>query len=171
MIAGMLFPGILAIILGFVAWRRSPALVRSTMREATGRFVEVMPKVAVALLAAGFIGKLVPAETVALYIGPDSGLFGITLAIIVGAITPAGPIVSFPIVIVMLKAGAGFPQVVGFLTAWSVFALHRVMIYEIPMIGWRFTAARLLSSAILPFVAAYTTVLLLLLVGELPALP
>lgn len=155
MIEGMLFPGILALVLGAVAWRRSPAMVRSAIRSAFGRFVEIMPKVALALFAAGFIGKLVPADVVAGHIGPDSGLYGITLATLVGGITPAGPIVSFPIVIVMLKAGAGFPQVVAFLTAWSVFALHRVMIYEIPMMGWHFSAVRLASSAVLPFLSAY----------------
>ncbi|MGE3246064.1 MAG: permease [Beijerinckiaceae bacterium] len=155
MIEGMLFPAILGVILSAIAWRRSPAMVQRALRSAFGRFVEIMPKIAIALLAAGFIGKLVPAEVVGRYIGQDSGLFGIMLATIVGGITPAGPIVSFPIVIVMLKAGAGFPQVVAFLTAWSVFALHRVMIYEIPMMGWRFSAVRLASSAILPPLAAY----------------
>lgn len=155
MIEGMLFPGILSFILGAIAWRRSPAMVRAALRSATGRFIEIMPKVAVALVGAGFIGKLVPADVVGAYIGPDSGFFGIMLATIVGGITPAGPIVSFPIVIVMLKAGAGFPQVVAFLTAWSVFALHRVMIYEIPMMGWRFSAVRLAASAVLPFLSAY----------------
>ena len=155
MIEGMLFPGLLSIILGAIAWRRSPVMVQAAVRSAFGRFVEIMPKVALALFAAGFVGKLVPASVVGGYIGPESGFFGITVATIVGGITPAGPIVSFPIVIVMLKAGAGFPQVVAFLTAWSVFALHRVMIYEIPMMGWRFAAVRLASSAILPFFAAY----------------
>jgi len=77
-------------------------------------------------------------------------MLGILLAALVGAFTPAGPIVSFPIVVVLLAAGAGFPQVVSFLTAWSVFAFHRVIIYEIPLMGWRFVGIRLASSLVLP---------------------
>lgn len=168
MIEGMLFPGILSVLLGVIAWRRSPAMVRAALRSATGRFIEIMPKVAVALVGAGFVGKLVPADVVGAYIGPDSGLFGILLATVVGGVTPAGPIVSFPIVIVLLKSGAGFPQVVAFLTAWSVFALHRVMIYEIPMMGWRFSAIRLTASAFLPFLAAYLVMAVMALFHTAP---
>lgn len=168
MIAGMLFPGILSLILGAIAWRRSPALLRGAVRSASGRFVEFMPKIAVALMAAGFVGQLVPATVVGHYIGPDSGFFGIMLATLVGGITPAGPIVSFPLVIVMLKAGAGFPQIVAFLSAWSVFALHRVLIYEIPMMGWQFSAVRLTSSLILPPIAAYLTMLVMALFAVAP---
>lgn len=159
MIEGLIFPATLGIILGTIAYRRAPSLLRAAMRAAVVRFVEILPRIIVAIIAAGFIGKLVPGEIVGKYIGPESGLFGIMLATIVGGFTPAGPIVSFPIVVVMLKAGAGFPQVVAFLTAWSVFALHRVMIYEIPMMGWRFSMVRLASSLILPPIAAYLTIL------------
>ena len=168
MIVGMLFPGILALVLGVIAWRRSPAMLRGALRSAFGRFLEIMPKIAVALIAAGFIGRLVPAEVVGHHIGPESGFYGIMLATVVGGATPAGPIVSFPIVIVLLKAGAGYPQVVAFLTGWSVFALHRLMIYEIPMMGWQFSAIRLASSLILPIVAAYLTILIMTVFGVHP---
>jgi len=164
-IEGMLFPLALSLVLGIVAYRRSPAIVRASLRSAFGRFVEFMPRIVVAIVAAGFIGALTPQELVAGSIGPESGLFGIMLATVVGGLTPAGPIVAFPVVIVLLKAGAGFPQVVAFLTAWSVFALHRVLIYEIPMMGWRFSAVRLVSSLLLPLLAAYLTMGLMALFG------
>jgi uncharacterized protein len=168
MILGLLFPGVLAVILGTIAYRRSPSMVRSAMRSAFGRFVEIMPKIAVALIAAGFIGVLVPAAVVGKHIGPDSGFYGIMLATLSGGIMPGGPIVTFPIVIVLLKAGAGFPQVVAFLTGWSVFAVHRMIIYEIPMMGWQFSAVRLISSLILPLIAGYLTVLVMALSGTVP---
>ena len=170
MIAGILFPAVLAVILGVVARRRSPAMVRAAIRSAFGRFVEIMPKIAVALIAAGFIGKLVPASLVGEHIGPDSGFYGVMLATIAGGTMPGGPIVTFPIVIVLLKAGAGYPQVVAFLTGWSVFALHRMFIYEIPMMGWQFSAVRLTSSLVLPPLAGYLTMLVLTVFGSPPAL-
>lgn len=147
----------LAVVLGLLTYRKSPSLLRSSLRSAGMRFVEIIPRISCAILAAGFVGKLLPAETVGHQIGPDSGFYGICLAAFAGGITPAGPIVSFPIIVVLMKAGAGFPQVVAFLTAWSVFALHRVLTYEIPMMGWRFSATRLAASAPLPFLAAYLT--------------
>jgi hypothetical protein len=35
---------------------------------------------------------------------------------------------------------------VAFLSAWSVVAVHRMLIYEIPLMGWRFTLVRVLSA-------------------------
>jgi len=149
MVAIIIF-GAAALILTYIAWRRSPTLARGAYRNAFLRFVEILPRIGFAFLAAGFISKIVPAEVIGNIIGYESGMLGILLAALVGAITPAGPIVSFPIVVVLLAAGAGFPQVVSFLTAWSVFAFHRVIIYEIPLMGWRFVGIRLASSLVLP---------------------
>jgi uncharacterized membrane protein YraQ (UPF0718 family) len=140
----------LAAILGCLALRRGPAVARSGLTGALERIVTIIPRIVVALLMAGFVAKLMPGEPVAGLIGPESGLKGILIASVVGGFVPAGPIISFPIVVVLYKAGAGIPQLVAFLTAWSVFAFHRVMIYESTMMGWRFSAIRLVSSLVLP---------------------
>jgi uncharacterized protein len=141
---------LLALALALLALRRSTAKARVAIVTAGERFLEIMPRIALALLAAGFIGVLIPSEPVARNIGPDSGFPGVLLASIVGGFIPGGPILSFPLVVVLYKAGAGLPQVIAFLTAWSVFAFHRVLIYEINLMGWRFSAVRLISSVILP---------------------
>jgi hypothetical protein len=39
---------------------------------------------------------------------------------------------------------------IAFVTAWSVFAFHRIVMYEIPIMGARFAMLRLLSSLVLP---------------------
>jgi uncharacterized protein len=141
---------LLALALALLALRRSTAKARVAIVTAGERFLEIMPRIALALLAAGFIGVLIPSEPVARHIGPDSGFPGVLLASVVGGFIPGGPILSFPLVVVLYKAGAGLPQVIAFLTAWSVFAFHRVLIYEINLMGWRFSAVRLISSIILP---------------------
>ena len=141
---------IASLILCVIAWRRSPTLVRGAFRNATLRFFEILPRIGLALLTAGFISQIVPAEVIGHLIGYESGIRGILIGAAVGGITPAGPIVSFPIVLVLMAAGAGFPQVMAYLTAWSVFAFHRVIIYEIPLMGARFVMIRLAASAILP---------------------
>jgi uncharacterized membrane protein YraQ (UPF0718 family) len=137
-------------MLGCLALRRGPAVALSGLTGALERIVSIIPRIVVALLMAGFVAKLMPGEPVAGLIGPGSGLKGILIASVVGGFVPAGPIISFPIVVVLYKAGAGIPQLVAFLTAWSVFAFHRVMIYESTLMGWRFSAIRLVSSLVLP---------------------
>ena len=137
---------LIALGLAAFAARRQPHIVKQGTFMSVERFLAVLPRMALAILAAGFVSKLVPSGPIAHHIGPDSGIYGILLASVVGAFIPSGPSVSFPVVVVLLQAGAGFPQVVAFLSAWSVVALHRVLIYEIPLMGWRFSAVRLLAA-------------------------
>jgi len=49
---------------------------------------------------------------------------------------------------------------IAYLTAWSVFALHHLFAFELPMMGARFALLRLVSSLILPFVAGILALLL-----------
>ena len=159
------FFGGASLLLCVIAWRRSPTLVRGAFRNAGLRFLEILPRIGFALLTAGFISQIVPAEVIGHLIGYESGLRGILIGALVGGLTPAGPIVAFPIVLVLMAAGGGFPQVMAYLTAWSVFAFHRVMIYEIPLMGSRFVIIRLIASAILPILCG------LILWGMMEILP
>ena len=72
---------------------------------------------------------------------------------IVGGVMPGGPFVTFPLVITFSKAGAGVAQMTALLTAWSVYAMHRILTWEYPVLGWRFVALRLASSFFLPVLA------------------
>lgn len=137
---------LIALGLAVVAARRQPHIVKQGTVMSVERFFAVLPRMALAILAAGFVSKLVPSGPIAHHIGPESGIYGILLASLIGAFIPSGPSVSFPVVVILLQAGAGFPQVVAFLSAWSVVALHRVLIYEIPLMGWRFVVVRVLAS-------------------------
>jgi uncharacterized membrane protein YraQ (UPF0718 family) len=151
---------LLALVLGLWTATRPGRLHVHAAAFAANQLVRIMPRVILALLTAGFLGKLVPAEVVGSMIGPETGARGILLASLVGGFTPGGPIISFPIMVVLREAGAGLPQLVAFLTAWSVFAVHRVLIYETTMLGWKFSATRLFASLLLPPTAGFLTELL-----------
>ncbi len=149
--SGLIPMAAIAAVLAIFAARRG--VLRDSLTMSLERFFEVLPRVALALFAAGFVGHLIPSEPVGHLIGAGSGFVGIALAALVGGFIPSGPMVSFPVVVIFVQAGAGFPQVVAFVTAWSVIGFHRVLIYEIPLMGWRFSAIRLASSVVLPLVA------------------
>ena len=83
-------------------------------------------------------------------LGPETGLFGIAAASFLGGFLPGGPIVSFPIAILLAHQGAGGPQVIALITGWSVYAFHRVIAYESPIMGWPFVGLRLASSWFVP---------------------
>lgn len=130
----------------------------------TRRFIEqfgmLVPRMLCALIAAGFIAQLLPKEAIAGLLGPEAGLWALPIAALAGLAIPAGPVIAFAIAAIFAKAGASTPALVTFVTAWSIFAIHRVMIYEIPLLGASFLRMRLVSVIWLPFAAGVLAFLL-----------
>lgn len=153
MLAATIAIWVAALLLGILAYSRPGNLHRTGLRLAVEHFVTVMPLMIPALVTATFLGALVPENLIASWIGADTGLAGIVVAACVGGLVPGGPVLSYPLAVVLMQAGAGVPQVTAFLAAWSVFAMHRVISYEVPLMGWRFSAVRLLASLALPLAA------------------
>ena len=109
--------------------------------------------IVVSFLAAGLASALLPEQWVARNLGAESGLGGILLAAAAGVVTPAGPFVSIPVAAVMLKAGAGTGPVVAFLAGWALLAVHRLIAWEVPLLGWRFALLRYATCLVLPPIA------------------
>lgn len=154
-----LFLYAMAAALALVAWRRRDGTLASALRETWRDFVHLMPRLLVGVLGAGFIARLLPQDMVIGWFGPGSGPVGLVLASIAGALVPGGPVVGFAMGAAALKAGAGVPQVVAFVTAWSLYTLNRVLIWELPVMNARFVWMRAAISLPFPFIAAYVAAL------------
>ncbi len=138
-------------------WRGGDALLREGLGQGMALLARYGLLIAVSFVAAGVAQTLVPQGLIAGALGHGSGLRGILIATAAGAITPSGPFVSMPIAAVMLRAGAAPAAVVAFLTAWSLLALHRLVAWEIPVLGARFAAFRYAVSLLLPVAAGLLT--------------
>ena len=160
MIVSALTLWLLAFCLGVYTWVWRTELFESAVGIAWQQLIIVLPRLPIALLAAGFLSVLIPEKLISSWIGAESGVVGVLLAVLVGALIPSGPIVSFPIAIALLKLGVGTPQLVALLTSWSLLQFNRLIIWEAPFLGWNFAWKRLLISAPLPFVAAGSALLI-----------
>lgn len=116
--------------------------------------VQVLPLLLLAFLVAGMVQVLVPSDVVAKWIGPESGLKGVWIGAVAGALTPGGPYVSFPIAAGFLKSGAGAGTIVAFLAAWALWSLPRLPL-EVGILGWRITGIRLACTCFLPPLAGW----------------
>lgn len=141
-------------VLGFMALRRSRVLFKSGLKGGTVDFARLMPRLTIGVLGSGFIAEVMPQQAIAAWLGPGSGLMGTAIASVAGALTPGGPMIGFAIGVAALKSGAGAPQVIAYSTAWALFALHRVFLWELPMMPARLVWLRVLASLPLPFLAA-----------------
>ncbi|MBW6399631.1 permease [Roseomonas sp. HJA6] len=153
MTPGQAFLWVLAIIaLGF-CFRKGPAAAHRAGVDAAKNLLKILPLFAVALPMAAFLAELIPADAAVAWIGPDSGFKGIAIGSVAGGLMPGGPFVTFPLVLAFAKAGAGVPQMVALVSGWCIFALHRIITWEYPVLGWRFVALRMISGLPLPIAA------------------
>ncbi len=158
MIAAAITVWVIVIALVVHFGRTRPDRLREVLRRflRNGRiFVGVVP---LALIAAGFLAPLVPTELVGRWLGDEAGATGIFIAMLAGWCLPVPPVVFFPIIAVLLKAGAGIPQLTALITAWNVFALHRTLPMELPLMGRYFVTLRLLSSMFIPLIAGFLAI-------------
>jgi uncharacterized membrane protein YraQ (UPF0718 family) len=113
----------------------------------------LIPKLGAAVLIARFIQVLLPADFFGRYMGEEKGLKGMAIATAAGAVTPGGPMTSFPLVTMLRDTGTGVGALVAYVTAWTTMGLQRVFMWEVPLMGAEFAAVRFLSSMPLPIVA------------------
>ncbi|GAB4226307.1 MAG: hypothetical protein Tsb0032_32620 [Kiloniellaceae bacterium] len=153
-VASLLLYGAVA-VLGRLAWRRHDGSWQRALELALVQARLVAPRVFFAVLGAGFIAALVPPELVAAVVGGDTGTLGLLTASAIGAVTPGGPMLAFAVGGAALEVGGGTPQIIAFVTAWSLYNLNRTFVWEMPITGRAATLRRLAVALPLPVLLGF----------------
>ena len=150
----------LLLVLGFLAalaavawWRGGPELVGHGLAGGAALLWRFGLLIVVSFLAAGLVEALVPRDWIQGALGHDSGLRGVLVGTLAGAATPAGPFVSMPLAAILLRSGAAVGPLTAFVTGWALLAVHRLVAWELPILGWRFALLRWGVSLGLPILA------------------
>jgi uncharacterized membrane protein YraQ (UPF0718 family) len=149
-----------AFVLAMLALQRDDGSLSAGLRRALEQSVILLPRLVLAFMAASLIVRLIPTGIIANYLGSEAGIKAILIGALTGVLVPAGPSVAVPVAAAFALEGASVPGLVAYLTGWSVFAAHRVLIYEIPMLGARFVRLRLLCALPLPLIAGALAMIL-----------
>jgi len=145
----------LALVAGAACWWiAGPDAVADSLYKDVFMFLDLAPKMAIAFFVAALVTALVPRAFIAKWLGEKAGFKGVALATGIGAVTPGGPMISFPLVSSLSKAGASRSTVIAYLTSWETLGFQRILIWEIPLLGIEYTVMRFIGSLPLPFVAA-----------------
>ncbi len=134
------------------------------LRDGTDRFLAILgndlwlfsgmlPKMAAGCLIAAFVTRLLPREVVARVVGGESGLLGILIAMVMGAVLPGGPLTIYPVAGAFLLLGADIGTAVAFITAWNLLGYNRALIWELPFFGPEFVGWRIVLALPLPIIA------------------
>jgi len=132
---------ILAAALLTYAWRRGDGSHRRGVVQGWHTLRRTLPLLVVAFVIVGYVNVLSPQGLVQSWIGPRSGWRGLLLAEGVGMLLPGGPYVVFPLIAALYQAGAGLGPAITLVTRWAMQALLTIT-FELPFMGWRFTAIR-----------------------------
>ena len=143
-----------AIALIIVYWK-SPESAGKGLNAAVALVIEIIPRMIAAFTLAGLIQAVVPQETIVSWMGHGSGSKGILIGMSLGAVTPGGPMTHFPVIASLFKLCVGVGPLVAYLTAWSLFGLQRVIMWEIPFLGVKIVAVRVAASLFFPFLAGW----------------
>src|SRR5574342_1391048 len=119
----------------------------------------ILPRLIPALILAGMLQVLIPQETVARYFGRQSGAAAILMASLAGVLTPGGPMVSVPLLVVLANSGMALGPLVAYMTSWSLFGMQRIIAWEAPFMGWHFVIARVVPSLAFPVLAGWLVAL------------
>lgn len=138
-----------AVVLFIAAYCRKDNSHVKALKSGVRTLKGVMPLLMLALIVAGLLEVVIPPEVVRPWLGDKSGLKGILLGSIAGALIPGGPYVTFPIIASIYKAGAGIGTTVALVTGWAVTGVGQLP-YELALVGWRFMLVRLCLAVLVP---------------------
>lgn len=142
-----------ALALLLYALMRGDGSAKDGLIRAVEQSIKLLPRMSCVLIAAGFTVNLIPTEIIGRLLGAEAGLIGILIGSFAGLFVPSGPVISFAIAAAFAGEGASAPALISFITSWSLFAAHRVVILEVPLLGVPFLRLRILSVILLPFMA------------------
>jgi uncharacterized membrane protein YraQ (UPF0718 family) len=144
-----------AVVLAILAYLKDPGLPMLGVKNGVSMLAFVLPRMVVAIFLAGLMQVLVPQDFVSRHFGQGGGVRALLLATLAGVVTPGGPMVTVPFMVVLANSGAALSSLVAYMTAWSLFGLQRIIAWEAPLMGWRFVVARVVPSLAFPVLAGW----------------
>jgi uncharacterized protein len=138
-----------------VIYFKSPEAANKGLNATGSLMLEIAPRMIAAFTLAGLFQAVVPEEVILRWMGHGSGFRGILIGMSLGGITPGGPMTHFPVIASLFKMGVGIGPLVAYLSAWSLFGLQRVIMWEIPFLGAKVVAIRIAVSLLFPLFAGW----------------
>ncbi len=127
---------------------------RAVINTIWNYFTEMMLILPAVMILLGLLEVWVPRDIVVRYLGESSGVKGVFLAIVLGAL-PSGPLyVAFPIAASLLNKGARVSNIIVFLSAWACIKMPQEMV-ELQFLGLRFMVTRLLLTIVFVIIMGF----------------
>ncbi|MBS6023400.1 MAG: permease [Paeniclostridium sordellii] len=99
-----------------ISYFKNKSKTKAAILKGLKSFENIMPQFLAIVLIISLILSILSPEKISSYIGPNSNIFGVFIASIVGSITTMPTFVAFSTGDLLLKCGAGYAQVAAFIS-------------------------------------------------------
>ncbi|MFI3284761.1 MAG: permease [Erysipelotrichaceae bacterium] len=142
-------------VLGLIiSYCKSKEKTRSALKKSWKSFENILPSFLSVILIIGIMLSILTTETISQILGSESGVLGVFIASIVGAITLIPGFVAFPLAAALFDNGAGVAQIAAFVSSLMMVGVITFPL-EMKTFGKKATIARNLSAFIFSIVVAF----------------
>ncbi|MBE0477505.1 permease [Candidatus Aerophobetes bacterium] len=114
------FINVFALSCLFFAVFKNKEKTKKSLIVAAKSLLRILPVVLIIVILIGLLLGFIPPEKISQFIGEQSGLIGIVIIAMVGAVLHIPALVSFPLAASLLKSGASISAVAAFITTLTM---------------------------------------------------
>jgi uncharacterized membrane protein YraQ (UPF0718 family) len=145
--------GVAAILLGVSFAKDRKKTILSLIR-AWKMFIGVLPQFIAILLLIGLLLAIVTPEMIQRVIGAESGLLGMLITSLLGAVTLVPALIAFPVAAELLNNGAGITQIAVFISTLTMVGFVTLPM-EIKYLGKKVAVLRNILAYLFAFATAF----------------
>ncbi len=108
---------IIGLIIAFIVSKEKAI---KSLKIASKSFFKMLPMIFIIILAIGLLLGFVPPDQISRFVGEQSGIGGVVLIGIVGALMHIPALISFPLAASLLEGGASITAVAAFITTLTM---------------------------------------------------
>ena len=110
----------IAILALLIAFFKDKEKAIQSLKIAGKSFIKILPMVFIVIIIIGLLLGFVPPDAISKFVGSQSGLGGVLLIGVAGAIMHVPSIVAFPLSASLLESGASITAVAAFITTLTM---------------------------------------------------
>ncbi|MEA4816041.1 MAG: permease [Lachnospiraceae bacterium] len=145
--------GIVSVLL-IISFIKDKTKTLMSLKRAWKMFINVLPQFLAILLLIGLLLEVISPETIQHIIGAETGIVGMLVCSLLGAITLVPAVIAFPVAAEILKNGAGVAQIAVFISTLTTVGIVTLPL-EMKYLGKKVSVLRNLLFYLFSFITAY----------------
>lgn len=144
----------ITVLLLFTSYYKDKKKTKIALKKSWKSFENILPEILGIIMIVGVLLAILNPEIISRIIGDNSGIFGVIVAAVVGAVTLIPGFVAFPTAAMLVENGAGYMQIAAFVSTLMMVGVVTMPV-EIKYFGKKLTILRNLLAFIFSFLVAY----------------